>query len=124
MRKTHRMSFKNEYSVSNCCKNKTFRLSELCCNSASKISVSAAVRSLEKVVIYNSEDRSFFCQILTIFSQGGHYPSGNIFPFLSPTHIGNSRLATTIGNSNLVIKQLLSETLTVLISAFICFTQL
>lgn len=47
-----------------------------------------------------------------------YYPSGNIFPFLSPPHIGNSCLAITIWNSNLVIKHLLSETLTVLMNLF------
>lgn len=49
---TYRIPFRNEYSVSNCCKNRILGLCALPCTSLSRQAESALVRSLEKVVTW------------------------------------------------------------------------
>lgn len=64
---THRMPFRKEYSVSNCCRNRIWGLWALPCTSLSRQAASALVSSREKVVTWaqrgsNAAQTQLCCQ--------------------------------------------------------------
>lgn len=90
---TYRIPFRNEYSVSNCCRNRILGLCALSCTSLSRQAESALVRSLEKVVTWGCKTQVWklgrqqrlncLCsQTLLTCCRAGLHPNSHLFDLL------------------------------------------